>query len=515
VEAPQETESLTLRRGTTILLGLAVAGPAVVPVALTLMALKLSQSGRISAADAGVPQAAWGLGLTATMLVAGYATDKLGARRTFTLGLIAGIVGSVLTATLAYPAVVVGMLVIGASQGLLAMSSMGAIARFAAGRTVRAYAGYGVVTALASGAVGVVAGVVVSSGWLHVAPLLSLPLLAVGAVGGVRLPRRAALIQAQAKGSDLGGAFLGVGAAVLLVLATNAFIGAGSPLTATAMLVTGVGVIALLVWWERRQPAPVLDLSLLRQRTMVLLIMIGSLSAFGLAGTYMIVTQYSEFVLGASGTGTGVFIAATFLAGALASWASAPLMSAWGPRTLLAAATGGAALTCVASVLLVDSAPRIFPLVAITVVTFGLGLLVAPTRSMIADFLPASAVGRGFGLFSTIRRFVQVIGVIVMVQVFTGTLPDQLQDSLRTAGISMQGEQGTATTGKALQMRVDMATRLTPEQQLRFVEAQRLGFIEAQQLAIGIDAAVLVGAALLSLALPRRPKAPTPDAPDT
>ena len=165
--------------------------------------------------------------------------------------------------------------------------------------------------------------------------------------------------------------------------------------------------------------------------------------------------------------------------------------------------------------LLVDSAPRIFPLVAITVVTFGLGLLVAPTRSMIADFLPASAVGRGFGLFSTIRRFVQVIGVIVMVQVFTGTLPDQLQDSLRTAGISMQGEQGTATTGKALQMRVDMATRLTPEQQLRFVEAQRLGFIEAQQLAIGIDAAVLVGAALLSLALPRRPKAPTPDAPDT
>ena len=81
MEAPQETESLTPRRGTTILLGLAVAGPAVVPVALTLMALKLSQSGRISAADAGVPQAAWGLGLTATMLVAGYATDKLGARR--------------------------------------------------------------------------------------------------------------------------------------------------------------------------------------------------------------------------------------------------------------------------------------------------------------------------------------------------------------------------------------------------------------------------------------------------
>ncbi|MFF5437820.1 MFS transporter [Streptomyces achromogenes] len=241
---------------------------------------------------------AYNLTFASFMLVAGSAADLVGRRRAFATGSAVFAVGSLAAA------VAPGVVLLDLAR---ALSGIGAAGVFASGGAILATAFDGAARTRAFAALGSAAGVGLAagptlSGWLvgtlgwratfglHAA-LLTVALTGIGFVAESRAPRRPRL--------DATGALVFVAGLGLLVLgAVQGPQWGWTSLGVAALLAVGAGLLVLFVVLQSRSAAPVLDLTLVRNRRFFALCMVPVVSTFGFV---TLLTYLPTYLVGASG----------------------------------------------------------------------------------------------------------------------------------------------------------------------------------------------------------------------
>ena len=194
-----------------------------------------------------------------------------------------------------------------------------------------------------------------------------------------------------------------------------------SPLIVAA-LAAGLVVLATFVWWERRATAPMVPLSLFRNRTFTVTNVLGFVMYFGTFGSIFLITQLTQFVMGYRPFEAGV----RMLVWTGATMVVAPIAGATaervGPRRFIATglALQGAALgwMAVAAATDVTFGQLVFPFAMAGV---GMALTFAPSASAILGSVRPDQAGQASGTTNAVREVGGVFGVAVLASVFSAS----------------------------------------------------------------------------------------------
>jgi EmrB/QacA subfamily drug resistance transporter len=207
---------------------------------------------------------------------------------------------------------------------------------------------------------------------------------------------------------------------VVFGLVRGQALGWESPLI-VASLAIGLVLIATFVLWERRTPAPMLDMSLFRRRAFSVTNGVGLLMTFGMFGSIFLLTQFLQFANGLSPWEAGVRIALWTGTTMLVAPLAGVLAERFGARAFMAA---GLAMQAVALgwIAVVAEPGLAFGslIVPFVLAGGGMGLVFAPSASALLSVVSDAEAGQASGANNAIREVGGVLGVAVLGAIFAG-----------------------------------------------------------------------------------------------
>jgi EmrB/QacA subfamily drug resistance transporter len=267
--------------------------------------------------------------------------------------------------------------------------------------------------------------------------------------------------------------------------------GWGDPLI-IGVLIAGVAVLGLFVWWELHSSHPMLDIRFFENPRFSAASATITLTYFALFGSTFLLTQYFQFVLGYSPLKAG-FMTAPVAVGIMVFAPQAPrFVERFGTKKVVV--TGllivAIALCCYASDTIMSSVAG-GGLVRL-LFGAGMGLTTAPATESIMGSLPPGRAGVGSAVNDTTRQTGGALGVAVLGSIFLFRyhslidhptfVPADLQDDVRDS------------IGRALAA----AQRVAEPVQSQIAELARDAYVGAMRLAYGIAAFVVLAAAFVS-----------------
>lgn len=212
-------------------------------------------------------------------------------------------------------------------------------------------------------------------------------------------------------------------------------------------LLAGTVAVAGFVTWELRQPAPLLDVRLFRERGLAS----GSLTllaVFGVqAGIFVVLFPYFQVVLGWSGLRSTLALMPMALLMMLASGLAPRVAARAGTRATMASGIflGGTGLAVLATFVSVQGGYRsVLP--GMLVMGLGMGLSMTPSTEAITTSLPRERQGVASALNDVTREFGTALGVALLGAVLSAGyrgaigprltgVPDDVADTAR-AGVA-------------------------------------------------------------------------------
>ncbi|MDA0179070.1 MFS transporter [Solirubrobacter phytolaccae] len=431
------------------------------------------------------------------LLTAGSLGDRFGRKRALTLGLLIFGFGSLGSALAEDPAQLIAMRAVMGVGGAFIMPSTLSIltATFPAherGKAIGIWAGF-------SGlgiAIGPVAGgwLIEHADWSWIF-LVNLPIVLGALVAGRWLVPESR--DESAPQLDLRGFTLSFAALSTLIwgLIEAPARGWTDGLVLAAFAVAAVVLVAF-VRWERRAPAPMLDIALFRNPRFSASSAAISLAFFALFGMIFFLTQYLQMVRGYDALEAGLRTLPVAVGLILGGPSSAKLAERFGLRVVvplgLVLVAGGMSLLALADA---DSG---YGLIAgmLLLLGYGIGTAMAPATDAIMGSLPEAKMSVGSAINDTTRVAGGALGVAVLGSLLAsgyrgdmdsfGGLPEVARDSL--AGALMLGDPQVAA-------------------------AAQDAFVSGMHTAALVAAAVaLAGAAIAAIFLPSEERAPAREA---
>jgi len=371
-------------------------------------------------------------------------------------------------------------------------------------------AAIGIWTAIAG--VGVALGPI-SGGWLleHFSWgsvfLVNVPVTVAGIVGTLVLVPRSR--DPRAPRLDLPGLALSIAGVTLLVWS---LIEAPSHGWISATTIGGIAGAAVLLavfsWWERRVPAPLLDVNLFRNMRFTAASLAITLGFFALFGFIFLVTQYLQLVKGYSALQAGVRTLPFAIAMVVAAVSSPKVVQRIGTKLVVAAGlalmAGGFAIAST------NDASTSYSVIASAMVLmgFGLGSAAAPATESILASLPREKAGVGSAVNDTTREVGGTLGVAVlgsiMASVYGGRILNALSGTPLPAGLR-------AAAGDSLAAALQIAGGVGGAAGRGIALAAQDAFVQAFQIGSVVTGAVaLVGAMIALLFLPARSRQEKP-----
>jgi EmrB/QacA subfamily drug resistance transporter len=347
--------------------------------------------------------------ISATLLAAGRLGDLWGSRRVYVGGMLLFTLGSGLCgASRTLPALVASRVVQAlGSSAMMAIAPAAVTAIFPAERRGRALGLISSVVAAGLTAGPPLGGLVVSTfSWPGIF-LVNLPVGIAGAAWAARaLPGGAGSPGAR---FDLPGAAwfaLAAGAGVAGVEALPHHRGSSAALLAASLVLAAVFALR-----ERRAPSPLLDASLLRDRTVSLGLVAGLLSYAALFHQTLLSPFFLSQVKGLGPGALGAMLTAVPIALSVSAPIAGWLSDRYGPRGPQVA--GGLLLAAgLASLSLADASSSLPSLAArLALEGVGMGLFQAPNNSAVMGALPRARLGSGGGMLATARNMGMALGV--------------------------------------------------------------------------------------------------------
>ncbi|SFF21538.1 Major Facilitator Superfamily protein [Actinoplanes philippinensis] len=255
----------------------------------------------------------------------------------------------------------------------------------------------------------------------------------------------------------------------------------------------GVLVLAVLVWWQRRAAAPLIDLALFRDRSFAGGTLLATIAGFAFFGLLFALPQLFQAVGGADAFGAGLRLLPV-IGGLMAGARIGERLAArTGPRVVIAAG-----LTLMAAALFTGAATDAaagYGVVAawISVAGVGLGLTMPTSMNVAISALGAERSGVGNALIQAVRQVGSAIGVAVLGTALNAGYRSALP---ATAGAEFRDSAATGTTA---------AQRLGDD---GLLEAVRAAFVHGMDLSLILSGGVAAAGVVLALViLPRGARA--------
>ncbi|MFC9056717.1 MFS transporter [Streptomyces sp. NPDC057074] len=355
----------------------------------------------------------------ALLLSAGSLSDRIGARRAFGLGLAVFMAASIacgLAPTL--PVLVAARLVQGAGAAAMMPTSLALIreAYTDSVKRARAVALWAVGGAVASAAGPVAGGAASLISWRTIF-FINLPI----GLAALLLLARTAPSPRRPAPFDVTGQ---VTAVVAMGALTLAAIEAGErgltdPVVCTAALITLVAA-AVFLRAQARGRAPMVPLSLLRRRTVVISCAAGFAFMAGFYGMVFLFSLYLQQQRGLSPLATGAAFVPMTVLSAFINPLSARAAERFGPRVPIACGL----LLMAAGLITLALVPETTPTWALAALMLPVGLggplAMPPTTALLVNSVPAQQTGTASGVFNTSRQLGGALAVAVFGALLAG-----------------------------------------------------------------------------------------------
>ncbi|MFM6848362.1 MAG: MFS transporter [Terrabacter sp.] len=379
---------------------------------------------------------AYTLAFGGLLLLGGRLGDVLGRLRTFELGLGVFTVASLLGGLATSPAWLIAARTLQGVGAALAAPGVLALVTTSAPNEAARNRGLALFTAVSSAgaSIGLLLGGVLTDfvSW-HWTLFVNVPI----GVGVLLLARRFVTETPRVRGRfDVVGA---VTATLGSVAVVHGFISAAdrgwtAPLT-LASFVVGVALIGLFVRTENRVAAPLLPLSLVRNRTRGGALVLMALVVGAQFSTFFLVTQYLQLVLGFSPVATGAAFLPLSLAIFATSRVSARLVAKVGPRPMLLTGTLGLTASFVwLSSISTTSTYAGHLLGALVLNGVSAALVFMPVTVVVLGGVERSQAGTVSGLLQTAQQLGGAVGLAAIVSVYASqSVPGQFVPGVEPA----------------------------------------------------------------------------------
>ena len=271
--------------------------------------------------------------------------------------------------------------------------------------------------------------------------------------------------------------------------------------TSPEIVVPGtVGVVLLVVfaWWETRTDHPMLDVSFFKKPRFTAASASITLVFFAMFGSLFLLTQYFQFVLGYSPLETGVRMIPFALTMMVVSPLSPKLVTRIGTKFTVALGLGFVTIGLLSMIGLQADTPYANIFWRLMLMSFGMGLTMAPATESVMGSLPLFKAGVGSAVNDTTRQVGGALGVAIVGSVLASTFGARLSDFF--LGVPVPAEAAAAAEnsigaafGVAEQLRssgfADLADQLVEVARLSFVDAVHYG-VAVAALATGLGVVV-------------------------
>ena len=300
----------------------------------------------------------------------------------------------------------------------------------------------------------------------------------------------------------------GIGLLVFTVIEAPAY-GWGSART-VAGFAAAAAVLAAFIAWERRVPAPMIDVGLFRNPRFTAASGSVTVAFFALSGFIFLVTQYFQFLKGYGPLSTGVRLLPVAICVGVSSVLGTRLALRLGTKMVVAAGLGSlaAGLAWASSVSVGTSYLRITA--QMVLLGCGIGLTSAPATEAIMGVVPKEKAGVGSAVNDATRVLGATLGVAVIGSVYASLYASRLTSSLPARLPRLLASAAHDSVGAALGIagRVDGAGQAGLAAGVRAAASGAFfhGYQAGCLAAVGVAAS---GAAMAGLLLPAQPKVTT------
>lgn len=486
-----------------LVLILALFGVSVDNTILIIALPTLARDLQASAADLQWMVDAYILVFAGFLLLSGALADRYGRRLMLVIGLVLFGIGSLLAPFVTSAEQLIALRAfMGLGASFMMPSTLSIIAAvFDSEERPKAIAAWGSISAI-----GIVAGPVLG-GWLldHFAwPavfLVNVPFVIVGVIATMavvpesRAPGRVSL--------DLVGAALSVVGLVALVYAIIEVPARGwdDPSIIIAFVIA-MATLGAFVLWERRTPAPMLDIGLFRDQGFAAACLSVTLVFFALNGALFFLTQYMQGVQGLDALETGLRFIPVAIGVMLGAGVSASAVRRLGARIVTSAGLALMAVGLLAFALIQVDSGDVFIAALLFVCAAGIGLAMTPATDAIMGALPPEQFGVGSAVNDTTREIGGAMGIAILGSLFAAAYADRLRPQLPDG---VPGEVARIIT-ESLAGAIAVAEQLGGAVGQALASAAQQAFVEAMAMTTVVGAVIAFGGVLVAVVwMPHRP----------
>jgi EmrB/QacA subfamily drug resistance transporter len=444
------------------------------------------------------------------LLLGGALGDRYGHRLMFTIGLVifgsASLAASMVDST--WPLVAARSLC-GVGAACLVPSTLALIAAtFYGQQRARAIGVWASTSGVGSAGGPLVGGWLLAHFWWGSIFLINVPVAVLGAVGArfvLDESRSATPRRIDPVGVVLSAAGLAALTYAFIVMPTNGLV---SPEVLGAFGLAVILLVAFIIW-DRHQAEPLVDLELFHNRVFTAGLMGITAMFFAMFGVSFLISQYMQFVQGATVFQVGVrflpLAVLTFIGGNVAP----RLVGPYGLRQVI---TTGLLLIFTGQLILFSSISTTsgawLVSVAFAFIGAGTGLAIGPTSNAIVNTLAPDKVGAGSAIRSTVQLLGGSFGIAIVGSIsaayyrshITAAYHGRLRDVPQAARPSISDQIGRAV-GAAAHLPAELGAKVTQVADQAFVGSVHIALLVAMPM-------MLLAATIVWFFLPTKPAPP-------
>jgi EmrB/QacA subfamily drug resistance transporter len=431
------------------------------------------------------------------LFTAGTLGDRFGRKGALQAGLVVFLIGTLIAAAAdSSSGVITGRAVMGIAAAFVMPSTLSILTNvFPAHERPKAIAVWAGISGGGAALGPVASGYLIENfSWGSVF-LVNVPLILVALISGAFLVPRSKDPEEQPL--DVPGALLSIVALVSLVY--GIIEGPHNGWTSTITLACfGVAIVAgaAFVWWERRVRFPMLDLHLFGDRRFSVASGGMTLTFFAMFGTFFLVAQYFQLVLGYSPLESGLLqLPMAFVIMGLAPQVPRFVARFGAHRVVPFGLTMVAVGMAVFSQVQVDS-PLWFIYLSILPLAVGMACTMTPLTTLIMSSVPLGKAGVGSAMNDTTRELGGALGVAVLGSLVTSQFTSSITPALVDLPARLRDVADSGLAGA-----LGVAEQIGGAQGQLIADAAKQSFVDGIGLAAAVAAVVVLLAAVVSAKL--------------